>query len=104
MRRGAEEAFAVEGDLAGIRPVEPRDQVEERRLAGAVRSDQAGDLTVLDAERDVVHGDDAAEPPRHALNREQGHRAYLKVARGENSMSFSRRRAAILLGPSASLI
>src|SRR5205085_7182654 len=79
MRRGAEQALAVERDLARVRPVEPGDQVEERRLAGAVRADQPADLAALDAERDVVDGDDAAEAPRHVLEREQGHRAYLKT-------------------------
>src|SRR3546814_3157038 len=33
------EVVIVEGDGARVRPEEPRDQVEERRLAGAVRID-----------------------------------------------------------------
>ena len=75
MRRRAQKALTVEGDLAGVRPVEPGDQIEERGLAGAVRPDQACDLAALDAERDVIDGDDTAKAPRHVLEREEGHRA-----------------------------
>ena len=77
VRRRAQQALAVEDDLALVRLVEPRDQVEERRLAGAVRADQADDLALAHVERDVVDRDDPAEPPRHVLDREQRHGAGL---------------------------
>src|SRR5207248_8026877 len=60
--RRSQQALAGEGDLARIRAVQAGDQVEERRLAGAVRADQPGNLALLDREPDVVDGDDAAEP------------------------------------------
>ena len=80
VRRRAQQALAVEDDLALVRLVQPRDQVEERRLAGAVRADQADDLALADVERDVVDRDDPAEPPRHVLDREQGHAETLRRA------------------------
>ena len=72
--RLAQEVLAVEDDAAGVRLVEARDDVERRRLAGAVRPDQPGDLALVDRERDVVERDDAAEGPGHVLDREdRGH-------------------------------
>jgi hypothetical protein len=41
-------------------PVESGDAVEHGGLAGAVRSDQCGDLAPLRGKRQIVHGDDAA--------------------------------------------
>ncbi len=41
---------AFEQDLAGVRPVEAADQVEHRRLAGAVRADEADELAFVDVE------------------------------------------------------
>src|SRR5438067_225037 len=73
VRRRAQQAAPVEDDLAVVRPVEPRDQVEDRRLAGAVRPDQPDDLALTDVERDVVDGNDPAEAPRQLLDRKQGH-------------------------------
>src|SRR5438067_5097022 len=73
VRRRAQQAAPVEDDLAVVRPVEPRDQVEDRRLAGAVRPDQPDDLALTDVERDAVDGNDPAEAPRQLLDRKQGH-------------------------------
>ena len=53
--------------------VEPRDHVERRRLAGAVRPDQAEDRALLHLERDIVERDDAAEAQRGVLEREETH-------------------------------
>ena len=39
------------------------DDVEERRLAGAVRAEDRAPLAVRDVEIDVAHGVEAAEPP-----------------------------------------
>ena len=73
-----QERLAGELDLALVRRVEPGDDVEGRRLAGAVRPDQADDLTLGDVEGDAVEGDDPAEPASDVPQREQGHRpAYL---------------------------
>ena len=48
--------------------VEAGDAVEHGGLAGAVRSDQRGDLAPLGRERQVVDGDDAAEPHGQAID------------------------------------
>ena len=69
-----QQRLAVELDLALVGRVEPRDHVERRRLAGAVRPDQADDLAVQDVEGDPVEGDDPAEPASDIPQRKQGHR------------------------------
>src|SRR5215208_715672 len=74
VRRRLQERLLLEGDLAFVWFVEPRDQIEHRRLAGAVRADEPDDLPLVHVERYVVHRDDAAEPSRHALDREHRHR------------------------------
>jgi hypothetical protein len=75
VRRRSQQALAGERERAGIGLVQARDDVEQRRLAGPVRPDQADDLPLLYVQRDVVDGDDAAEPPRHVADLEQGHLA-----------------------------
>ena len=57
----AVDVLAVEDDASRGRLVDARDHVEERRLAGAVRADQADDRVPRDREVDVVDGDEAAE-------------------------------------------
>ena len=44
VRRRVQQRLPSKIELAGVGPVEPRDHVERRRLAGAVRADQADDL------------------------------------------------------------
>src|SRR4029077_18644786 len=79
--------------------VEARDQVEERRLAGAVGPDQADDLALAHVERDVVDRDDPAEPSRHVLDREQGHGAALYGAsRGESKYRCYSSSAGVVAG------
>jgi len=65
VRRLAGQVVAVEEDLARGRPVDPREHVEERRLARAVRPDQADDALPRDREVHVVHRDEAAELLSH---------------------------------------
>src|SRR5215471_1047127 len=72
----AQHVLAVEAHGAAVRPVEPRDDVERRRLAGAVRPDQAGDLSVVDGERQLVEREDSAEAPTDVLDLEQRHDVY----------------------------
>ncbi len=50
------------------RLVEAGDAVEHGGLAGAVRSDQRGDLAPLGIEGEVVDGDDAAETHRQVVD------------------------------------
>src|SRR5207245_9303170 len=56
--------LAAEGDPPVARVVHAVDDVEQRCLAGAVRADEAEDLAVPQRERDVVEGDEPAEPAR----------------------------------------
>ena len=55
---------------AAARGHETADGVHERRLAGAVRADQADDLVRTDADGDVVDRDAPAESYGHAVRRE----------------------------------
>ena len=61
VRRQADRPRAVEHDLARRRRVDAGQHVEERRLARAVRADQADDRAARHREVDVVEGDQAAE-------------------------------------------
>ena len=61
--------------VARVGRVQARDDVERRRLAGAVRPDQARDLAFLDVERHAVEGDDAAEAQGDVPYLEEGHRS-----------------------------
>src|ERR1041385_5684634 len=49
------EVVPVEGDLAGVGPHEPGDQVERRGLSRPVGAEEADDLALLHLQRDVVH-------------------------------------------------
>ena len=50
VRRQAADRAPAETDRAGVRPMQAGDEVEERRLAGAVRADERGDRVALDRE------------------------------------------------------
>src|SRR5262245_39987512 len=51
--------------------IKPAQAIEQRGLAGPVGADEAGDLARCHVERDVVEGDDAAEPDRQGADAEQ---------------------------------
>ena len=74
---GAEgDRLSVQQDLAGIRAVEPVEDVHQRRLAGAVLAEQRVHLAAPDVEVDVVVGDDAREllaDPAHLEDEVVGH-------------------------------
>jgi hypothetical protein len=53
--------LVVEKDTAAIGPVEPGDQIEQRGLARAVRSDQSQDFAFCQGEIDRPHRAVAAE-------------------------------------------
>ena len=57
----ARDDLAVDLHLAAARRELAEDAVEQRRLAAAVRADQAEDLALLDVEADAVDRGDAAE-------------------------------------------
>jgi hypothetical protein len=52
---------------AGIRPLEPRKNIDERGLARAVRADQAQNLAACKPNADFVDRREAAEPDAHLL-------------------------------------
>src|SRR5439155_22887508 len=67
--------LAVEPDRALRRRQHAGDEIEQRRLAGAVGADQTDDLAAADRDRDVAVGDEAAEPLPDATSfEERGHR------------------------------
>src|SRR6185503_17791989 len=57
----AGDGAAVDAHLAGRGRELPEDAVEQRRLARAVRPDQAEDLALAHLEGHAIHGADAAE-------------------------------------------
>ncbi len=61
VRRPRRDVPAIELDGAAGRSVEAAEQVHERRLAGAVRADQADDLALLQLERDAAERFDTGE-------------------------------------------
>ena len=74
---------AVDEDAPAVGPVEPVQDVHERRLAGAILSQQGVDLAGADVDRHAVVGDDVAEPLRDVDE--------LNVRHGGSSHSFPRR-------------
>ena len=63
MRPESADVFAVEPDGAGGGSDEAGQQVEAGRLARAIRTDQADDLALRNAEIDTVDGGESAEVP-----------------------------------------
>ena len=80
VRRQAVDPLAGEPDLAGRRPQVLRDAVEHRRLAGAVRADDAVDAVLGDCEIEIgdrhqpaeAHGQVVAAKQRFAVTRYLG--------------------------------
>src|SRR5262249_55606798 len=68
VRRLTADLLPLEADRPAIRSQGSGQHVEDRALAGSVRADQAKDLTLLDRERHVVHGREAAEALGQALD------------------------------------
>ena len=60
-RRRERDGLSVEPDLSPVGPVEPVEDVHQRRLAGSVLAEQRVDLAPAHVERDLVVGDDARE-------------------------------------------
>src|SRR3984957_9124997 len=74
---------AGEHDAAGVRREDAVDQVEQGRLAGAVRPDQAEDLALAHLEREVAHGLQAAEALAHLGEREDRRHSSTRWLRGK---------------------
>ena len=73
---------ALQRDAAFGRLVEAGDAVEHRGLAGAVRTDQRGDLAMAGDEGQVVHGDQPAEAHGEMLDAAARHRRDVALIRG----------------------
>src|SRR5204862_3747189 len=70
-RRPTTDVLAVELDLAAGPTGEAGDRVDERRLAGAVRPDQADDTARRDLERDRVDSGRSAVTHRQVGDRQR---------------------------------
>ena len=69
-----DQLFALPDDAAGAGPIGAGDAIDERRLARAVRPDQADDLARRDAEAHRIDRDHTTEVDGHAFSR-QCHRS-----------------------------
>ena len=65
VRRPARDVLLAEDDGAAVGLVEAAEDVDERRLAGAVRPDQADDLAAVQVEIDDVECLHPIEGPRN---------------------------------------
>ena len=63
-------SLALEGDRAGVRRMDAREDLHERRLAGAVVADDGDDLARRDVEVDVRERRDRSEGLRDAAQGE----------------------------------
>ena len=96
-RQQMRDVLAVENDAARCRREEAGDQIEEGRLAGAVRADDGAQLAGLDRHRDIVDGDQAAEMLRDVFDLEQTHDAAFRrmmpsTPRGKNKTTSTKNR------------
>src|ERR1700761_238310 len=73
LRRKPSERRTVEARLPGVGGIEIGDEVEQRRLAGAVRSDQRRHAAVSDRERHVFDRVHAAEGFDKSVHRKGWH-------------------------------
>ncbi len=100
MRLHRRERLALEHEFAAVRRIDAGQHVEQRRLAGAVRPDQAVDLALTDVERHVGERLHAAEPLADAARDEQRARGIRSsahaaaLAAGAAAVSSSRLRSA----------
>ena len=79
MDRKAGDILAREDHLARVRLQHAGDQVEQRRLAGAVRADDGANLAGLELHVDRVDGDERAEAPCQPLALKQRHGVFAEV-------------------------
>src|SRR5207342_569031 len=73
VRREPADRVAGEPDLTGVRAEGAGDQVEQRRLAGAVRPHDADQLAFVQREADVADGAHPAEALADVRHLEEGH-------------------------------
>src|SRR5262249_12638239 len=73
VRLQSRERPPIEDEAAAVGRIDPGEQVEERRLAGPIGSDQPIDLARRDREADVDERMDAAEALRDPLGGDEAH-------------------------------
>ena len=83
VRRLAGDVDAAKYDLPGIRLEHAVDQIEQRRLAGAVRPDEAENFALFDGEAQIVHGLQPAEAPADAVEFEDRRHSSTRLVRGK---------------------
>jgi len=71
MRQPAGHLDAIDLDRTRIGPLDAHDELHHRRLARAVRADQAEYLAGFDIEADILHRDETAEALRQTAHGEQ---------------------------------
>jgi ATP-binding cassette, subfamily B, bacterial len=79
VRAGVGDIPTAEEDPAAIHSVEAGDAVEQGALAGAVRPDDAHDLSLVHPEGDIVVGEQSPEALADALHLQAGSRAHLSL-------------------------
>src|SRR3569832_813967 len=96
MRRKTRDVDAVEDNVAGGRRKDAAYQGEERSLARAIRPDDGAQFALGDAERDIAHGHQIAEPLGDAVDIENVHALLRcrnpKRPRGKNSTTRTKSR------------
>ena len=80
LQRG--DVLAVDPDPAGVRLMQPRDGLEQGRLAGIARPDDAEELAVREIEADAAQRLDRREALAQPLDRERAHAAFSRTLRG----------------------
>ena len=92
----ADELVAVEEDRARVGRDGPGEQVEHRRLAGAVRADQGGDRALAQLDGELAGGDDAAEALADTFDvcSTTGASCHARSRRFSSATSAARRRCA----------
>ena len=103
-RRRAGDVVPVQLDRPRRRPEEAREQVEERRLAGAVRADDADELARADLERDIGDDSGAADvEPEVPVARIGAEVATIPEASGRCRLAPLRRSDELALDPGVTL-
>ena len=87
-RRESRDLLAGELHAAGRERLQAADDVEQRGLAGAVGTDQGGDLALADLERDLVDRLEAAEVDRYGVDPQE---RFALGQRGEGRMVLAGR-------------
>jgi hypothetical protein len=79
VRLQAVERLSIEGKVATVRVIDARQHVEQRRLAGAVGSDQTVDLAMIDREIDARERMNTAKALADARRGEQAQQGHLAM-------------------------